>query len=103
MKKKKIIIINHFRFIVFISILIFTLIIATNIILHIDKAYSSTYNYNKNYYEITIKKGDTLWQIAKDNNSANKDIRRVVYEIKKFNRLSNSTIIPGNTIKIPIE
>lgn len=59
------------------------------------------------YKEDYIYKGDTLWSIAKneiENNKyfENKDIRDVVRELKNVNNLSNSNLVEGKKIKIPV-
>ncbi len=51
---------------------------------------------------VYVTPGDTLWQIAKENNPENKDIRRLVYEIKELNNLKTSNIIVGEEILIPV-
>lgn len=71
--------------------------------------------FSKNIYskvEITYKEdyiytGDTLWSIAKneiENNKyfENKDIRDVVRELKDVNNLSNSNLVEGKKIRIPV-
>jgi hypothetical protein len=55
------------------------------------------------YKTIVVKYGDTLWDIAGDNSKSTTDIRRYIYEIKKLNRLDGSVILPGDSIKIPLE
>lgn len=55
------------------------------------------------YYEVTIQSGDTLWNLAKTYNLHNTDVRKIVYEIRKFNNISeNKHIQPGDIINIPI-
>ncbi|EOD01738.1 cell division suppressor protein YneA [Caldisalinibacter kiritimatiensis] len=75
-------------------------LLAIGLITNINKAYSSTY---KKYKIITVDKGDTIWQIAKENNYNNQDIRKVVYIITRLNKMENAKIHPGDTIKVPIE
>ena len=45
---------------------------------------------------VNVTKGDTLWSIAREeqeNNAyyENKDIRDIIYEIKKLNKLDNNS------------
>ncbi len=52
--------------------------------------------------EVTVKKGDTLWEIAKEYKEEGEDIRAFIYEIKKENNLQSVNIQPGETILIPV-
>lgn len=59
------------------------------------------------YKKVYISSGDTLWNIAKleKNSNAyfeNKDIRDIVYELKSTNNLSNSNLVVGQALNIPI-
>ena len=58
---------------------------------------NSSINSAKNYFEYTIQKGDTLWDLAKKylGNGAR------YKEIKELNNLSSDTIYAGKTLKIP--
>jgi len=49
----------------------------------------------------TVKPGDTLWDIAMNVTDDNKDVRKVIYEIKKLNNLTSSNVYIGQTIKLP--
>jgi len=70
----------------------------------------STSTYSKgeiSYRTEYICEGDTLWSIAsseRENNPyfENKDIRYVVNKLQDINSLSNSNLIEGMKIKIPI-
>lgn len=53
--------------------------------------------------DVTVKSGDTLWNIAKRYYNSNADLREIIYEIKKINNLSTSDLRPGQQIKIPLE
>ena len=58
------------------------------------------------YKEDYIVEGDTLWSIAQNEINTNeyyknKDIREVMYEIKKINNLENGKLIIGKKIIIP--
>lgn len=103
MKKKKVIKINLKKFlralILIIGITILITFLATKSIYSYDKIKSKT---------IYTDKGDTLWSIAlkeKENNNYYKDknIREIIYDIKKLNSISDSTIFPGEAIKIYYE
>ena len=59
-----------------------------------------------NYTETYIEEGDTLWQIAlcqQENNEyyKNKEIREIINNIKKINKLKNSNLSVGQKIIIP--
>lgn len=50
--------------------------------------------------EHTVAPGDTLWAIAAQH-AGNRDVREVVYQIKKANGLRSAAIQPGQVIVIP--
>ena len=59
------------------------------------------------YEEICVEYGDSLWSIAcyeQENNPyfKNKDVREVIYQIKKINKLSNCNLYANQTLKIPV-
>lgn len=81
-------------FILFISALIF---FSKNIYLNVEITYKEDYIYT----------GDTLWSIAKneiENNKyfENRDIRDVVSQLKDINNFSNSNLVEGQKIRIPV-
>ena len=84
---------NKVKFIRSIAILIFLLIALFNISIAKTNSEAEIIDY-------TINKGETLWNIAKEYTPDNKDIRQTIYEIKQLNNMTNSTIYPGQTIKI---
>jgi ABC-type dipeptide/oligopeptide/nickel transport system permease component len=86
-----------------IKIIFVILIFLIFIVLIIGKPVSFAYN-NKcsQYIEITVKKGDTLWSIAKKYGSQKQDIRKTIYYIKKTNDFKSSYIYIGQTLKIPV-
>lgn len=86
-------IVNKFKFIRSIAILIFLLIALFNISIAKTNSEAEIIDYN-------INKGETLWDIAKEYTPDNKDIRQTIYEIKQLNNMTDSTIYPGQTIKI---
>lgn len=95
-------IVNKTKFIRTISLIIIILICV--LIVFSKNTYS---NGEISYKEEYIYNGDTLWNIAKkerENNKyfENKDIRDVIAELKNVNNFSNSELVEGNKIKIPI-
>lgn len=50
----------------------------------------------------TVVRGETLWEIADRYNCSNMDIREYIYEIRQANDLSESSIYPDDTLRIPI-
>jgi LysM domain. len=55
------------------------------------------------YKTVSVKEGDTLWTIVKDNCENYKDIRKAIYYIEKANGMASANITPGQDIKIPYE
>lgn len=84
---------NKVKFIRSIAILIFLLIA-------LFKTSIAKTNSEAEIIDYTINKGETLWNIAKEYTPDNKDIRQTIYEIKQLNNMTDSTIYPGQTIKI---
>lgn len=84
---------NKVKFIRSIAILIFLLIALFNISIAKTNSEAEIIDY-------TINKDETLWNIAKEYTPDNKDIRQTIYEIKQLNNMTDSTIYPGQTIKI---
>ena len=98
MKKLKIVNKNKFkRSICFILLVIIMILFIT----------LSSYSNTKKKYKIDfVSKGDTLWSIAEKEINNNdyykgKDIRKVIYEIKELNSLSNNNLVEGTSLKIP--
>ena len=93
-------IVNVKKFIRTISILVILILI---IILFTNKTYSKV---DTKYKEESIILGDTLWSIsqqeAKNNKYfENKDIREIVSEIKRINKLDNLDLKEGQKLMIP--
>lgn len=84
-----------------------SLIIAIGLIIFAILGITNTYSKTEiSYKEDYILKGDTLWSIAEkeiDTNEyyRNKDIRDVMFEIKKINNLQNKNLTVGQKILIP--
>lgn len=98
MHSKKIVIVNKFRFTMFLSIITLILTLLLNNLLGIVFASSNTYN---DYQKVFVQKGDSLWNIAKENNTNGEDVRKMVYEIREVNNIKNEWIKPGDVLKIP--
>lgn len=93
-------IVNVKKFIRTISILVILILI---IILFSNKTYSKV---DTKYKEESIILGDTLWNISQEeskNNKyfENKDIREIVSEIKRINKLDNLDLKEGQKLVIP--
>ena len=53
--------------------------------------------------EVTVKSGDTLWDIASRSTGSNMDVREVVHTVKEINNISDSgTLTPGTKLKVPV-
>ena len=89
----------------FIRSILIILGIALAIILLISK---STLSHNEvEYKTIYVSEGDTLWNIAKDNQISNqyyrnKDVRYIINDLMKVNNLDNSNIIMNQELIIPV-
>jgi len=100
MKKRKYKIVNKKRFFISIFSISLIMLIVITPFLNIPKVYSSTYR--QQYKIVTVRTGDTLWNIAKEHMPNNYDIRKAIYEIKQFNNMKTADIYPGDLVKIPI-
>ncbi len=84
------------------SIIIGVLVISIIVFIH-----STALSYeNIAYNEIYVSSGDTLWNIAKyeqehNNYYKGKDVREIIYDIKKINNLSSSQLNVNQKILIP--
>lgn len=86
-------IVNRKKFIRSIAIVIFLLIAIFNVSI----AKSSN---EEEIIAYTIAPGQTLWSIAREYTPNSKDIRETIYEIKQLNNMTDSTVYPGQVIKI---
>ena len=87
------------RFTSFIVFLIIFFVMASNTILGLSDASSLT---QKEYAEITVQAGDTLWNIAKTYMPGDTDIRRSVYSICRLNNIAAHELIAGQKLLIPV-
>ena len=93
-------IVNVKKFIRTISVLVILILI---IILFSNKTYSKV---DTKYKEESIILGDTLWSISQEEAKSNKyfenkDIREIVSEIKRINKLDNLDLREGQKLLIP--
>jgi len=51
--------------------------------------------------EWVVRPGDTLWSIAEAHTLPGEDVRAALWEIRQFNGLEGSHIVPGQVIRIP--
>lgn len=101
MKRKKIKIVSKFRFTTSLScllIIVFTMISSVFAIYNRVEGYQEKH---REYIEVYIDYGDTIWQLAREFSPLNKDIRKTIYEISQINDLDTYDIYPGQIIKIP--
>ena len=99
---KHIRIINKYKFIRSITILLCLISIATCIANH--KTYSNSETKYKTEY---VVKGETLWEIAEKEIQENayfqnEDIQNVILELKEINHMTTSNLSEGMEIKIPV-
>lgn len=59
-------------------------------------------NNSKMYKIVIVKKGDTLWNIAKRYGPAHRDIREIVDDIKSANNIKD-LIFPGDVLYVPVK
>lgn len=98
--KKRYVIISKFRFTLFILFLIIVSNLIISLFLPTDIVYGTIQK--QKYDKVHISKGDTLWDIAKEYNTKNYDLRRIVHQIEVINNISNADIHPGDILNIPI-
>ena len=56
-----------------------------------------------NYKTIKVQNGQSLWEIARNNYGSEYDLRKIIYRIKKINKLENVVLHPGQKLKLPIK
>ncbi len=100
---------NQLLVLVLLITLSMTIIYFSPAILSGEKILNNTTNnnlINQSYLEfekVIVKRGDSLWNIARRYYGSSTDLRKVIYEIKEINHMSNSDLRPGQQIKIPLE
>lgn len=56
----------------------------------------------RQYMELVVKPGDTLWEIAESQNLGC-DLRETIFEIKETNHLSANMLQAGQKILVPVK
>lgn len=83
------------------TILVMSLVLAILAVtpLAISRAFVDTTTYDTVY----VKPGDTIWQIASNYATDKDDVREVVFEIRRINKLDNNAhVYPGQSLKVPV-
>ncbi|MGB3368939.1 MAG: LysM peptidoglycan-binding domain-containing protein [Acidaminobacteraceae bacterium] len=98
---RKLKVVNRRRF--FTSMFLILVLCST---LFISLAFADS-NSPKQYVQITVASGDTIWSIASEFNykyfENQKDIRKIIHYINLENQINSNLIYPGDQILIPSE
>jgi cell division protein YceG involved in septum cleavage len=79
----------------------YSIIITLSVIIMTTFFTTAAYGYEETKFDLVqVKKGDTLWSMA-SKCQKNTDIRKVIFEIKKANNLTESIIYEGDYMLIP--
>ena len=87
------------RFTMFVAFAIVMIVMVSNTLLGSNNAASLT---ERQYIEVTVEYGDTLWDMA-GTYMTGKDIRRAVHTLGLINDTSAGELMAGQVIWIPIE
>ncbi len=87
------------RFITFVIIFTIFAVGLVNTVLGLYNASSLTV---REYIEITVESGDTLWNIASEYMSADTDVRHAVYTLCELNDIGSGDIYPGQVLTVPV-
>ncbi len=81
----------------------FALFMATILLISLTMLFTTrAYGFKeKSFIEITVMKGDNLWNIAREYVQSG-DIREFIFDLKVINGLENSNIFEGDTLIIPV-
>ncbi|MFW6269722.1 MAG: cell division suppressor protein YneA, partial [Bacillota bacterium] len=77
------------------------LVILISLVLTILLAWVSVGQTDSEYIVIEIEEGDSLWKIASEYRQENTDLRKIIYKIKRINRMDSVLLSPGQKLKIP--
>ena len=87
------------RFIIFVVLLTVFAVGLVNTVLGHYNASSLTV---REYVNITVQSGDTLWNIASEYMSADTDVRHAVYTLCEINDIDSGDIYPGQVLTVPV-
>lgn len=93
--KKRTKIVNKTRFTLFVAVTALTAVL-------FGVFCSASASKEAETYVLTVSYGDTLWDIANENNTRSKDVRSVVDDIMRLNHLTDTSINCGDELIIPI-
>ena len=100
MKVKKLVIKSKVRFTIFIVIIMVLSISAFNAVIGFSSAAGST---EKEYINVEVCGGDTLWDIANTYTNSDCDTREVIYKICTINDINAADLHEGMVLKVPAE
>ena len=63
---------------------------------------SVTASKHSDIFVMTVSAGDTLWEIASENNPRNMDVRDVIDDIIRLNRMTETNMSAGEKIIVPV-
>jgi hypothetical protein len=52
---------------------------------------------------VEVEYGDSLWTIAKEHGDPNRDVREIVYFIRKTSNVAAADLQPGDVLAIPVD
>ena len=85
----------------FISILVTVLILTFSITTFLGS--STEASSTDTYRQVVVHENETIWTIAEENCSNEKDIRVQVNEICEINDIQAGDVQPGDTLIVPVE
>ena len=90
---------NRLRFITFITVMLLVFSFTLAGVFDVINVHSAE---EKNYMEILVSDGDTLWELAKTYGNTTGDIRELIYEICQINHIKASDLRAGQVLLIPV-